>query len=180
MRRRRTNDRALLAPLVKDYFDWSVTERRLSPRTVHSYRDAMVLFLRHLADSTGGRIEELAFPEELASHVLTFLRELESKRGVSVATRNHRLSVIKSFCRFVAYRDPLLAVDCRRVTALPVKKDDEKLLSYLEPDEMEAILDTVETMRVRIVGRRKAVEDRSLAREDRRVDRNERSSRAWS
>lgn len=143
-RKRRTDDRALLAPLVKDYFDWSVAERRLSPRTVHSYRDAMVLFLRHLADSTRGRVEELTFPEDLASHVRTFLRELESCRGVSVATRNHRLSVIKSFCRFVAYRDPLLAVACRRVTAIPAKKDEEKLLSYLEPDEMEAIIETVE------------------------------------
>jgi len=144
-RKRRIDDRALLAPLVKDYFDWSVAERRLSPRTVHSYRDAMVLFLRHLADSTGGRVEGLCFPEDLASHVLTFLRELESHRGVSVATRNHRLSVLKSFCRFVAYRDPLLAVTCRRVTAIPAKKDEEKLLSYLEPDEMEAIIGTAET-----------------------------------
>lgn len=141
MKRKRLNDRALLAPMVKDYFDWSVSERRLSPRTVHSYRDAMVLFLRHLADSTGIRVEELVFPEDLASQVLTFLRELESHRGVSIATRNHRLSVIRSFCCFVAYRDPLLAVACRRVTAIPAKKDEEKLLEYLEPEEMEAIID---------------------------------------
>jgi site-specific recombinase XerD len=141
MKRRRVDDRALIAPLVKDYFDWSVGERRLSPHTVHSYRDAMILFLRHLADSTGSGVEELVFPDDLVTHVVTFLRELESQRRVSVATRNHRLSVIKSFCRFVAYRDPLLAVACRRVKAIPAKKGEEKLLDYFEPEEMEAIID---------------------------------------
>lgn len=143
-RKRKNDSRGLLASFVKDYFNWLVTERCLSPRTVQSYRDAMVLFLRYLADSTGERVEELVFSDALNEHVVAFLRELEKTRGVSICTRNHRLAVIKSFCRFVAYRDPLLAVECRRVTAIPSKKAEQKLLSYLEPAEMEAILETVQ------------------------------------
>jgi site-specific recombinase XerD len=142
MRRKRKDDRALLAPLIKDYFDWSLTERKVSPCTIRSYRDAIVLFLRHMADVTKKRVEELVFPEDLASQVLVFLRHVENERGVSIDTRNHRLSVIKSFCRYVAYRDPLLAVACRRVTAIPAKKSEKKLLDYLEPEEMEASIDT--------------------------------------
>jgi site-specific recombinase XerD len=140
MKRRREDDQHLLAPLVKDFFDWSMTERKMSGRTIQSYRDAMVLFLRHLADSTKTRVENLTMPEDLADHALAFLRMIESKRGVSIATRNHRLSVIKSFARFVAYREPLLATACRRVAALPAKKDEEKLLDYIEPEDMEEII----------------------------------------
>lgn len=141
MKRRRKDDQHLLAPLVKDFFDWSMTERKMSGRTIQSYRDAMVLFLRFLADSTKTRVENLTMPEDLADHALTFLRMIESKRGVSIATRNHRLSVIKSFARFVAYREPLLATTCRRVAALPAKKDEEKLLDYIEPEDMESIIE---------------------------------------
>lgn len=141
MKRRRKDEQYLLAPLVKDFFDWSMTERKMSGRTIQSYRDAMVLFLRYLADSTKMRVENLTMPEDLADHALAFLRMIESKRGVSIATRNHRLSVIKSFARFVAYREPLLATTCRRVAALPAKKDEEKLLDYIEPEDMEAIIE---------------------------------------
>jgi site-specific recombinase XerD len=141
MKRRRRDEKYLLAPLVKDFFDWSMTERRMSGRTIHSYRDAIVLFLRHLSDSTETRVENLVMPDDFADHALAFLRAIESKRGVSIATRNHRLSVIKSFARFVAYREPLLATACRRVAALPAKKDEEKLLDYIEPEDMEAIIE---------------------------------------
>jgi integrase/recombinase XerD len=141
MKRKRNDEQHLLAPLVKGFFDWSVTERRMSGRTIHSYRDAMVLFLRHLSDSTKTRVENLVMPEDLADHALVFLRTIESKRGVSIATRNHRLSVIKSFARFVAYREPLLATACRRVAVLPAKKGEEKLLDYIEPEDMEAIIE---------------------------------------
>jgi integrase/recombinase XerD len=140
-KRRCATDQILLATLVKQYFDWIVAERQLSGRTVHSYRDAMVLFLRHMADSTRTPVEQLAFADDLANHVLTFLRDLESQRGVSIATRNHRLSVIRSFCRFVAYQQPLLAAACHRVTGIPLRKHEQKLLDYFEPEEMEAMID---------------------------------------
>lgn len=143
MRRNRKGaaDHILLATLVKQYFDWIVAERQLSGRTVHSYRDAMVLFLRYLADSTGQHVEQLPFTDDLATHVLAFLRHIEDQRGVSIVTRNHRLSVIKSFCRFVAYQQPLLATACHRVAGIPLKRHEQKLHDHFEPEELEAMID---------------------------------------
>lgn len=141
----RGEGRSLLAELVKQYFDWIVAERQLSARTVHSYRDAMVLFLRHVADTTKKRIEQLVFDDGFVAHVVAFLRHLENQRGVSVATRNHRLSVIRAFCRFVAYQKPLLATACQRVSGVPLKKHEQKLIDHFEPEEMEAMIDATST-----------------------------------
>lgn len=126
---------------VRAYFDWLALERNVSPNTTHSYRDTMVLFMRYLADTTGQRIDTLAVDDTMHDQVISFLAHLETNRGVAITTRNHRLSALKGFFRYVAYRDPLLAGHCRRVTLIPFKRHETKLLDYLEADEMEAILD---------------------------------------
>lgn len=129
---------------VRAYFDWLALERNASPNTIHSYRDTVVLFMRYLADSTGQRIDTLAIDGSVHDRVIGFLAYLEAERKVAITTRNHRLSALKGFFRYVAYRDPLLAGHCRRVTLIPLKKHESKLLDYLEADEMEAILAAVD------------------------------------
>lgn len=129
---------------VRAFFDWLVAVRNASPHTVHAYRDAVVLFIRFLVDHTGQRTERLSLDEKTHDHVLAFLRHIEAERQVSISTRNHRLSALKSFFHFVAYREPLLAAYCRQVTLIPIKKQATKLLDYLEADEMETLLDAVD------------------------------------
>ena len=141
-----------LGELVRAYFDWLVLERNASPNTIHAYRDTVVLFMRYLADSTGRKIDTLAIDGSIHERIVRFLAYLETERGVAITTRNHRLSVLKGFFRFVAYKDPLLAGHCRRVTLIPLKKHESKLMNYLEADEMEAILNAVD--RKKKAGRR--------------------------
>jgi site-specific recombinase XerD len=73
--------------------------------------------------------------------VLAFLDELESQRGNSARTRNARLATIRSFARFLEYRVPSCLQQIRGLLAIPTKRTDEKLVSYLTPHEMQAILD---------------------------------------
>jgi site-specific recombinase XerD len=137
---------------VRAYFDWLAHERNASPNTILAYRDTVVLFMRYLADSTGQNIDCLAIDANIHDRLTGFLAYLEAERHVAITTRNHRLSALKGFFRFVAYRDPLLAGHCRRVTLIPLKKHETKLLDYLEADEMEAILDSMD--RAKPAGRR--------------------------
>jgi len=130
---------------VRSYFEWLVAERNASPNTIHAYRDTMMLFMRYLADNTGKRIDRLKIDGNMHDHVLRFLHHLESKRKVAITTRNHRLSTLKSFFLFIAYREPLAAEHCRRVTLIPPKRHTTRLLEYLEPAEMEALLGAVDT-----------------------------------
>jgi len=146
--RRRNNaiDNDNLGDHVRAYFDWLVGERNASRNTVLSYRDTVTIFLRYLAVSSGERLESVKIGPNMHDRVISFLHHLESDRKVSIATRNHRLSAVKGLFSFVAYSEPLLAAHCRRVTLIPFKRHEKRLLAFLEPPEMEAILGTVERM----------------------------------
>lgn len=69
-----------------------------------------------------------------------FLDYLEVARKNSVRSRNLRLSALRSFFRFVTLRDPESVPIAQRVLAIPVKREDKKLIGYLTRDEMEALL----------------------------------------
>lgn len=140
MKRMHSLSTPFIGDLVRDFFHWLARERNASPNTIFAYRDTMVLFLRFLADTTGKSVDRLTFVDDFGDRILDFLNHLEKTRNISISTRNHRLSALKSFCRYIAYAQPLLASACRRATLIPRKKCAEKLMEYLETDEMEAII----------------------------------------
>jgi integrase/recombinase XerD len=63
--------------------------------------------------------------------VLRFLDYLEQHRGNAVRSHNIRLSALRSFFRFVALRDPESIAIATRVLAIPLKREDTKLVGYL-------------------------------------------------
>lgn len=144
MKRKLDISAPVLGDLVRDFFHWMARERNVSPHTITAYRDTMVLFLRYLSDVTGLSVDRLALTDDLGDHVMAFLNHLEETRKVSIRTRNHRLSAIKSFCRYAAYAQPMAAAACRRVTLIPLKKRVELLVEYLETSEIEAIIATAD------------------------------------
>jgi integrase/recombinase XerD len=80
--------------------------------------------------------------------ILAFLEHLEKKRGNSARTRNARLAAINSFFRFLEYRVPSCLDQARRIHAIPMKKTDQTLVSYLTRDELQALLDAPDTSTV--------------------------------
>ena len=92
--------------LTKFFTDHLAGERAASPRTVASYRDAMKLLLTWFKDAVHIPPERLRLVDIDRSRVLRFLGWLEAERGCSPATRNQRLAVIKSFCRYTAVEQP--------------------------------------------------------------------------
>ena len=72
--------------------------------------------------------------------VLSFLEHLEVQRNNSVRSRNLRLSAIRSFFRLVTLRDPASISIAQRVLAIPIKREDKKLIGYLTRPEIEALL----------------------------------------
>jgi len=72
--------------------------------------------------------------------VAAFLEHLETARGCTVSTRNVRLAAIKSFFRYLEYREPAALEQIRQVLAIPFKKTDSRLVPYLDPSETEALL----------------------------------------
>ena len=80
-----------LGRIVESFFrDTLATQRRASPRTVESYRDALKLFLVFVSKRKGRPPSSLTITDLDAEEVVAFLNHLEADRGCSIATRNVR------------------------------------------------------------------------------------------
>jgi hypothetical protein len=55
-----------------------------------------------------------------------FLDEMEATKGWKPATRNHRLSRIRSFFRYVAELEPTLAIHLAELRRITLKKEPDK------------------------------------------------------
>jgi site-specific recombinase XerD len=136
---------ALVGPLLQVFFtDYLIAQRRLSPQTIASYRDTFRLLLQFVHRTTG--IEPVSLPIAAmdADRILAFLEGLEKDRCNAIASRNLRLTAIRSFYRMVALRDPASVGIATRVLAIPMKRADTKVRSYVTREEMDAILNSLD------------------------------------
>jgi integrase/recombinase XerD len=130
-----------LAPLLQAFFtERLVGQRDASPHTVASYRDAICLLLRFTQRRTGKAPHQLHIDDLDAPLIGAFLNHLEAERGVSVRTRNARLTAIRSLFGFAAYRHPEHAAVIQRVLSIPPKRTDRALVTYLTETETKALL----------------------------------------
>jgi site-specific recombinase XerD len=130
-----------LAPLLQAFFtERLVGQRDASPHTIAAYRDAICLLLRFAQQRTGKAPQQMDIGDLDAPLIGAFLNHLETERGVSVRTRNARLTAIRSLFGFAAYRHPEYAALIQRVLAIPPKRTDRALVTYLADEEMNALL----------------------------------------
>jgi site-specific recombinase XerD len=92
--------------LSKFFIDHLAGERAASPKTISSYRDAMKLLLTWFRDEEHIPPEKLRLADIDRPRVLEFLHWLQAERNCSASSRNQRLAVIKSFCRYTAVEQP--------------------------------------------------------------------------
>jgi site-specific recombinase XerD len=135
-----------LAAFVRAFFeDYLVCQRNVSVRTIQSYRDSMRLFLRFMAERTRKNPSQLLVADITGKDVSEFLTHLEGKRRNSIQTRNYRLVAIRGLFNFIALQEPVLMEHCRRITAIPFKRQHAiPEIGYLEKNEMEAMLDAAD------------------------------------
>lgn len=130
-----------VAPTIESFFtDRLITQRDASPHTIGSYRDTFRLLLGFAHDRTGKAPSQLDFVDLDATLVAAFLTHLERDRHNSVATRNARLSAIRSMFGYAALRHPEHAELIRRVLAMPAKRSDQTIVCYLTSGEVGALL----------------------------------------
>ena len=130
-----------LAPTLQKFFtDRLLTQRQVSPATVAAYRDTFRLLLGFIADARKIAPVSLDFADLDAATIGAFLTHLETERGNSVRTRNARLAAIHSLFRFAALQHPEHADLIARVLAIPQKRFDRGIVTFLTKQEVEAIL----------------------------------------
>ena len=131
--------------LVRFFEEFLPGQRGLSPNTVRSHRDALLLLLQFASADAKRPIERLQVSDFTAERVAAFLNHLEVDRGNCIATRNARLGAIHVFARFLASRRPELLGTLQRVIALPYKRGAREVpIEYLERAEIEAVLQSID------------------------------------
>ncbi len=130
-----------LAPLLEAFFtERLIGQRQVSENTVASYRDTFCLLLRFSELHIGKPPHQLAIEDLDAPLIGAFLKHLEVERGVSMRTRNTRLTAIRSLFRFASYRHPEHAAVIQRVLSIPAKRTRKAIVSYLTDEEMETLI----------------------------------------
>ena len=130
-----------LAPTVQAWFtEHLLTQRQASPRTVGAYRDTLRMLLAFAQARTGKAPSQLDVADLDAALIAAFLTHLEQDRHNSARTRNARLAAIRSLYRYAALRHPEHAQLIQRVLAIPGKRHDRSDVSFLQPEEVDALL----------------------------------------
>jgi site-specific recombinase XerD len=135
-----------LAPTLQAFFaDRMIAQRDASPQTIASYRDTFRLLLTFASQRTGKQPCELDIDDLDAPLIGAFLNHLETERGNSPRTRNARLAAIHSLYRYAALRHPEHLATIGRVIAIPFKRHQRPGLTYLNLDEIKALLAAPDT-----------------------------------
>lgn len=132
---------SVLAPTLQGFFtERLVRQRQASPATVASYRDSLRLLLGFVADRTAKAPSALGFDDLDAATITAFLCHLEDDRHNTARSRNNRLAAIRALFRYAALRHPEHAESIARVLAIPQKRHDKAIITFLTHTEAQALL----------------------------------------
>lgn len=135
----------ILATSLRGFFmDHLPRLRGMSPNTIQSYRDSFILLLRFVTSKKARPTSSLDLDDIGPDEVLAFLNHLEIVRRNMASTRNVRLAAIHAFFHYVASQHPDRVAQSQRVLGIPFKRSQHRSIDYLEYEELEAVLSTVD------------------------------------
>jgi len=128
---------------LRQYFTVHLPQQRQSsPHTITASRQTWNMFLDYVVKTQGTQLEKLTFDSINQDIVYSFLAEMQESRDWSKATYNQRLSCIRSFYKYAAEAEPLLAVYRQDISAVHLLKMPRmKPVSYLSDAAVKALLE---------------------------------------
>jgi integrase/recombinase XerD len=130
-----------LAPILQGFFtDKLIRQRQASPNTIAAYRDTWRLLLGFASTQARKQPCQLDIADLDAPLITAFLEHLETGRANTVTTRNARLAAIRSLFRYAALHAPEHAAVISRVLAIPPKRSDRAIVSFLDAGQIDALL----------------------------------------
>ena len=130
-----------LFALVESFFiEYLPRQRGASPHTIRAYRDALKLLFTFTAQRHSRDVSSLGLDHLDADAVAAFLDYIEADRSNSASTRNCRRAAIRGFLKHLLRNDPTQSMQYTRVLAIPSKKARQRPSTYLEADDVRAII----------------------------------------
>ena len=117
-----------------------IQQRHASRHTIAAYRDTFRLLLRFVHARTGTNPSDLNIGDLNATMIGVFLNHLETDRGLTARSPNARLAAIRSFFTFAAFEHPEHASLIQHVLAIPLKRTETTIVTFLSDAESDALL----------------------------------------
>lgn len=136
----RSADRELFAFVESFFIEYLPRQRGASVHTIRAYRDALKLLFEFTAQRRGRDVSALGLDDLDVDAIAAFLDYIETSRSNSSATRNCRRAAIRSFLKHLVRNDLARSMQYSRVLAIPSKKARQRPSTYLEADEVRAII----------------------------------------
>ena len=131
----------LIGPFIRRFLvEELARDRNCSPNTVKSYRDAIRLLLRFLAEQHATEPTHVTVEQVDDTLLRDFLRDCQERRGNAASTCNQRLAACHSLFRFIGRQVPELVEHAARVQAVPFRKVPVPVMPYLDKAETAALL----------------------------------------
>lgn len=116
-----------------------------SSSTISSYKDTFISLLTYLKDVKKININTVNIFEIKKQHIEDFLIYLEKEKKNTISTRNQRLSSIKSFYKYLQYREISLLELSSNICSIPKKKSISKTINYFSINEIKVLLNSVDS-----------------------------------
>jgi site-specific recombinase XerD len=126
--------------IMRFLLEYIISIKNLSKNTQLSYRDTFKLLIPFISRMKRKKPEELLLDDITPDNIVGFLASLEKDRKCAVSTRNLRLAALFSLLGFVAQNCPEYVEWSRLIHNIPTKKAQGTVITYLEKDEMDAML----------------------------------------
>lgn len=118
----------------------------LGENTIISYRDTFVLLMKYFKEIKKISPEKITLEHLTKELIKSFLDWLEQTRGSMISTRNHRLSVIHAFFRYLQLEEPENIYLSQQIIAIKLKKQPKPIINYLTLEGLRAILAQPDTL----------------------------------
>ena len=130
-----------LFALVESFFiEYLPRQIGASSHTIRAYRDTLKLLFEFIAQRHDRDLSALALEALDAIAIADFLDHIEAHRSNSASTRNCRRAAIRSFFKHLLRNDLARSMQYSRVLAIPSKKARQRPSTYLEADDVRAII----------------------------------------
>lgn len=130
-----------LANLINSFFSsYLKNERKYSDNTYLSYLNVISQLINYLEKHIKKKRYEITIDDFTRDNILSFLDYTETTNNCIEKTRNHHLTVIKSFFKYVQTINPIYIERFLEIDSIKKKKEEKKTIDYLTIEELEAVL----------------------------------------
>lgn len=135
-----------LFQLLHDYLKKYLPDQKYaSPNTVKAYRTALNQFFKYVVQEKSIPLSEITFPVLDYDMVNAYLDWLVSEKKCSPATRNHRLTCIRSFFAYTASRSTEYMAYQAALSKIPKQKAGKTTVEYMSEEAVQTILKQPDT-----------------------------------